>query len=136
MTSSLGSPYLPHVSRAAAAKQGLLGSPSQQQSQYGATPAWPGTPEGFPVVGATGPLTRVDAKRLQYVAKFQSRMFCLYEPLDKQAFDAVMQHITLGLFRVIKQEYHWLPEQKHYMVWLEWCQIYAVPGAPPADSLT
>ena len=94
---------------------------------------WPGTLDGFPVIGAGN---RPDLKQdelenidLQY--DFKSRMFELWDPTQKAEFDDVNDKMVNGWYRLLKRTDNWDDEHKHFRVWLEWAQVYGM--IPPKN---
>lgn len=90
---------------------------------------WPGTPDGFPVLSQPG--TRADLKQaeldnIDYRLDFKSRMFELWDAKQKEEFDDINDKILNNWYSQIHRADHWDEENKHYRVWLEWCQIYGV----------
>jgi hypothetical protein len=90
---------------------------------------WPGTPDGFPVLN--NPFAKQDLKQdeldnidLRY--DFKSRMFELWDPAHKADFDDVNDKIVNGWYRLLKRDNHWDEEHKHFIVWLEWAQVYGM----------
>lgn len=102
--------------------------------EHGGRLFWPGTADGFPVRAETPPLLHDEEyQQLATVLDYKSRMFCLWEPADKQAFDQVMDRIVNGWYMQHKRKDEWIPERQHYAVWLEWVQIY---GEQPTQKVS
>lgn len=90
---------------------------------------WPGTPDGFPVLAGNGlspNLKQEELDNIDYRLDFKSRMFELWDPVQKAEFDDVNDKILNNWYSEIKRADHWDEEKKHFRVWLEWCQIYGV----------
>lgn len=91
---------------------------------------WPGTVDGYPVRGPKPPdLKQGEVEDIPLTADFKSHMFELWEPTDKQFFDAVNDKITIGWYRLLKREDRWDDDKKHFRVWMEWLQIYGALNA-------
>jgi hypothetical protein len=65
-----------------------------------------------------------EMQQIALALDYKSQMFCLWKPDEKIAFDNVMDRIVNGWFMQHKREDTWDPEHNHYLVWLEWVQIY------------
>lgn len=104
------------------------GGPNTEHGNY---LFWPGTVDGFPVRSNQAPhLRQHELESLPLSLNFRSRMFRLWEPTDKRAFDQVMNCIINTWYREHKRYDTWVPEQQAYLVWLEWIQIYGeIPDA-------
>jgi hypothetical protein len=92
---------------------------------------WPGTPEGFPVLndgaGHYGAgIKKEELENLEYRLDFKSKMFELWDPKQKAEFDEINDRIINEWYSLRHRADHWDEENKHYRVWLEWCQIYGV----------
>ena len=90
---------------------------------------WPGTMEGFPVVGGGdvfSGLKQDEVENLELQYDFKSKMFALWNPTEKAEFDDINDRIINGWYRLLKRSDHWDEENKHYQVWLEWFQIYGM----------
>lgn len=61
---------------------------------------------------------------LQLGVVFGSKMFKLWEPADKVAFDKIKQRAEVGWYVIKKCEYHFVEAKEHYLVWMEWSQYY------------
>lgn len=94
---------------------------------------WPGTADGFPVVGPPGftpNLKQDEVDNLELVKDFHSKMFELWDPSQKAAFDEISDRLINGWYYLVKRADTWDEEHKHYRVWLEWFQVYGM--LPPA----
>lgn len=90
---------------------------------------WPGTPDGFPVLAGNGPppnLKQEEIEGIDYRLDFKSKMFELWDEAQKAEFEDIQDKILNKWYALQKRSDHWDDEQKHYRVWLEWCQIYGV----------
>ena len=90
---------------------------------------WPGTMDGFPVVGpssAFADLKQDEIENIDLQYDFKSRMFTLWDEKEKAEFDDVNDKIVNGWYRLLKRSDHWDDEKKHFRVWLEWFQIYGM----------
>lgn len=90
---------------------------------------WPGTMDGFPVIGGVGgpsDLKQEELENIDLQYDFKSKMFVLWEPEQKAEFDDINDKIVNGWYRLLKRSDHWDEENKHYRVWLEWFQIYGM----------
>lgn len=96
--------------------------------QHGDQPLhWPCTIDGFPVRGQLAPdLKQRETEDIALTYDFHSRMFELWDPIQKEEFDAVNDRIVNGWYRLLKRADNWDEDKKHYRVWLEWSQIYGV----------
>lgn len=106
---------------------------SEQSSEmHGGVLSFPGGPSGLPFLGDNASnLTKEERENLPVSTYFKSRMFKMWEPEDKKAFDDVMDHITSGWFYQRHRADNWVPEKQHYLVWLEWVQAYhTAPKGP------
>ncbi len=93
---------------------------------------WPGTPDGFPVIGGNNKpdLKQDEIENIEEQRDFKSKMFDLWDAEQKREFDAVSDRIINGWYRLLKRSDHWDEENKHYRVWLEWYQIYGMIPPP------
>ena len=106
-------------------------SDEQGGPEHGGLLHWPGTPNGnFPFRGEEVPnLKGREAEDIPLVLDYHSQMFRMWEPAEKLAFDKVMDRIVNGWFMQHKRFDNWISDQQHYVIWLEWVQIYGeVPG--------
>lgn len=89
---------------------------------------WPGTPDGFPVLTGSGTanLKQEELDNIDYRLDFKSKMFELWDAAQKAEFDDIQDKILNNWYGLQHRTDHWDEEQKHYRVWLEWCQIYGV----------
>lgn len=90
---------------------------------------WPGTMDGFPVVGPAAGMPDLKTEELEDIElqyDFKSKMFKLWVEQEKTEFDGINDKIVNGWYRLLKRSDHWDEENKHYMVWLEWCQVYGM----------
>jgi len=90
---------------------------------------WPGTVDGFPVLGPPGGsanLKQDEIENLDLQYDFKSRMFILWDEKDKAEFDDINDKIVNGWYRLLKRSDNWDDEHKHFRVWLEWFQIYGM----------
>lgn len=90
---------------------------------------WPGTMDGFPVasrIGHAPDLKQEEIENLDVRLDFRSKMFLLWEPEQKAEFDEINDKIVNGWYMLYKRSDHWDEENKHYRVWLEWCQVYGM----------
>lgn len=99
--------------------------------QHGNQPLhWPGTPDGFPFRGPMAPdLKQRETEDIPLVSDFKSRMFEMWDPVQKAEFDEINDKFLIGWYRLLKRSEHWDDEHKHYRIWMEWCQIYGAPSA-------
>lgn len=96
---------------------------------------WPGTLDGFPVIGPPGAaanLKQDELENLELRYDYRSKMFLLWEPEAKTEFDDVNDKIVNGWYRLLKRADVYDEENKHYRVWLEWAQIYGM--IPPRQQ--
>ena len=124
--SDLGKPYVPGLSLEAGLRSGIVAPVAEDAP--GSDAPWSGAYNGLPVVGATKPMTPVDLKRLQLTGQFKSRLFKMWDEADKREFDRVMQYATLGAYTVRRRHDRYDDKNNGYEFWLEWVQLYAVPG--------
>jgi hypothetical protein len=89
---------------------------------------WPGTMEGFPVVGAESRpnLKQEETENLDVRLDFKSKMFELWNPEQKAEFDDINDKIVNGWYMLQRRSDQWDDQNKHYRVWLEWCQVYGM----------
>lgn len=94
----------------------------------GAQLQWPGTPEGFPVIGTGIPsdLKKEELANIDHQFDFKSKMFELWDPQQKAEFDDINDKIVNNWYSQVHRSDHWDDEKKHFRVWLEWCQIYGL----------
>ena len=95
----------------------------------GANLLWPGTMDGFPVIGQPGVVPNLKQEELERAEErrdYKSRMFLLWEAEEKQAFDELLDRIINGWYRLLRRADTWDEEHKHYRVWIEWYQVYGV----------
>lgn len=98
---------------------------------------WPGTLDGFPVIGRPGTTADLKKEELENVElrfDYKSQLFCLWLPEEKSAFDDINDKIVNGWYRLVKRADVWDDEHKHYRVWLEWCQVYGVLPAKATNG--
>lgn len=97
----------------------------QGGSDHGGKLHWPGTPDGFPFRGAAAPhLKQDEVEQIRLALDYKSSMFRLWIPDEKAAFDVVMDRIANSWYMKNHREDKWNEEHQHYLVWLEWVQIY------------
>lgn len=89
---------------------------------------WPGTPDGFPVIGAGVPynIKKEELENIEHRLDFKSKMFELWDPVQKAEFDDINDKIVNEWYSRLHRSDHWDEEHKHFRVWLEWCQIYGL----------
>lgn len=90
---------------------------------------WPGTPEGFPVIappGAAPNLKQEEMENVDFRLDFKSKMFELWDAAQKAEFEDINDKIVNGWYMMQKRSDHWDEENKHFRVWLEWCQVYGM----------
>lgn len=90
---------------------------------------WPGTMDGFPVKSDGGlppDLKKEELESLDLQFDFKSKMFELWDPVQKAEFDDVNDKIMNGWYLRQHRTDHWDDEKKHYRVWLEWGQVYGM----------
>ena len=105
-------------------------SGGQQHSNYKLQ--WPGTLDGFPVIGNPNKpdLKQEELENIEEQRDFKSEMFTLWDPEQKRIFDQISDRIINGWYRLLKRSDHWDEEHKHYRVWLEWYQVYGMIPPP------
>jgi len=92
--------------------------------------SWPGTAAGFPFRGTVPDLRQTEFEQIEHVLDFHSRLFLLWDPVDKAVFDDVMDRISNGWFLERKRVDRWSDTHCGLIVWLEWVQIYGeIPTA-------
>ena len=97
--------------------------------------SWPGTLDGFPVIGRGGSTTDLkqeEMENLELCYQYKSQMFELWDPAQKAEFDDIHDKIVNGWYRPLKRSDVWDDEKKHYRVWLEWAQTYGI--IPPRKA--
>ncbi len=101
-----------------------LGGPQHGGDQLN----WPGTMEGFPVVGNgfRADLKQDELENIDLRFDYKSRMFDLWDEQQKQEFDDINDKIVNGWYRLLKRSDNWDDEKKHFRVWLEWAQVYGM----------
>lgn len=90
---------------------------------------WPGTMDGFPVIGPSGGMPDLKAEEVENLDlryDFKSKMFKLWVDAEKAEFDDINDKIVNGWYRLMKRSDHWNEQNNHYTVWLEWCQVYGM----------
>lgn len=89
---------------------------------------WPGTLDGFPVIGAghRPDLKQDELENIDLQYDFKSRMFELWDPTQKAEFDNINDKMVNGWYRLLKRTDNWDDEHKHFRVWLEWAQVYGM----------
>jgi len=89
---------------------------------------WPGTLDGFPVIGAghRPDLKQDELENIDLQYDFKSRMFELWDPTQKAEFDDINDKMVNGWYRLLKRTDNWDDEHKHFRVWLEWAQVYGM----------
>jgi hypothetical protein len=89
---------------------------------------WPGTLDGFPVIGAghRPDLKQDELENIDLQYDFKSRMFELWDPAQKAEFDNINDKMVNGWYRLLKRTDNWDDEHKHFRVWLEWAQVYGM----------
>lgn len=95
--------------------------------QHGGDPLiWGGDPANrLPFRGNFIPDLRKDEiDNLDLAIQFKSQMFELWDTGQKALFDKIKSAASVGWFVIKKCEYHFIPEQRHYAVWMEWEQYY------------
>lgn len=85
---------------------------------------WPGTMDGFPIIGDAANLNLKQEETAQIPLRldFHSKEFYMWDPESKKEFDLVMDRIVNGLYMQHQRENVRTPEGR--LVWLEWVQIY------------
>jgi hypothetical protein len=84
---------------------------------------WPGTMEGFPFRGDRAPdLHQEEFETIAHAMDYHSKLFELWKPEEKQAFDDVMDRIVNGWFMQHRRHDQWTDDG--LAVWLEWVQVY------------
>jgi len=93
---------------------------------------WPGTLDGFPVIGGRNKpdLKQEELENIEEQRDFKSQMFNLWDPDQKREFDSVSDRIINGWYRLLKRSDHWDEANNHYRVWLEWYQVYGMIPPP------
>lgn len=95
------------------------------ETEHGAPLHWPGTPSGFPYRGETAPLLKQkEVEEIDHALDYHSRLFRLWIPEEKEAFDAVMDRIVNGWYMQHRRTDREIPGEVAPAVWLEWVQIY------------
>ena len=110
---------------------GELGGPQHGDGKLN----WPGTMDGFPVLGQKGTtanLKQDELENLELRYDFKSRMFLLWDEKAKIDFDDVNDKIVNGWYRLLKRSDVYDEENQHYRVWLEWAQVYGM--IPPRQQ--
>lgn len=93
--------------------------------QHGGALHWPGLPSGIPFRGDTVPdLKQHELEALPLALDFKSGRFRLWVEEENAAFNDIMDKIANGWFMQHKRFEHFIPEEMHYVVFLEWVQIY------------
>lgn len=90
---------------------------------------WPGTLDGFPVLGQLGAEANIKQEELENAElrkDFKSRMFLLWDEKDKADFDDINDKIVNGWYLLLKRADVYDDQQKHYRVWIEWAQVYGM----------
>lgn len=93
---------------------------------------FPGTPEGFPVLGAPGSLRREESREIPLRLDYKQRRFRLGDPEDAAQFADVMDHIGAGLYLLYKRLDRWPDNEEAPIVHLEWYQVYG--EVPPSRA--
>jgi len=112
-------------------------------SEHGSNLHWPGTPDGFPFRGEVAPhLRQEEAEVMPLALDYKSKLFQLWVPEEKKAFDEVMDRIVNGWYMQHKRENIPVEDQILPAVWLEWVQVYGEtptgknPGAQNGNGVT
>lgn len=90
---------------------------------------WPGTLDGFPVLGGAGPrpdLKQEELENIDIQYDFKSRMFELWDTTQKAEYDNINDKIVNGWYRLLKRTDNWDEKNNHFRVWLEWAQVYGM----------
>lgn len=97
---------------------------------------WPGTSTGFPFRGEQAPMLRgIESDALVHTLDYHSRLFKLWEPEEKSAFDAIMDRIVNGWYMQHRRVDKDVDGHAEPAVWLEWVQIYGeLPAAKSPGS--
>lgn len=85
---------------------------------------FPGTVDGFPVMGPAQNLRDDEFQNLPLDLHFRSKLFKLWVEEDAREFAEVNQRICSGLYMEKVRHDQWIAEQQHYCVYLEWIQVY------------
>lgn len=85
---------------------------------------WPGTGDGFPVLGPAADTTKDEYDDIPLILNFRSRVFQLADEEQKAAFDVVQDRIVNGWYRLVKRTDRWPDTDAAPTVWLEWVEIY------------
>lgn len=87
---------------------------------------WPGTADGFPVLGNAANLKKEEFENLPLQLNFKSKMYELWDEAQKAEFDDINDKIVNGWYRLLKRVDTWQEEHKHYRAWMEWVQVYGM----------
>ncbi len=79
--------------------------------------AQPGTPPN---------LKQDEIENIDFRMDFKSKMFELWDEKQKAEFDDINDKMVNGWYMLQKRADHWDEENKHFRVWLEWCQVYGM----------
>jgi hypothetical protein len=103
---------------------GDLGGPAHGNDRL----HWPGTADGYPVRGNSLPpdLKKEELDSIDLQLDFKSKMFELWDPVQKAEFDDVNDKIVNGWYLQQRRNDNWDDEHKHFRVWLEWAQVYGM----------
>jgi hypothetical protein len=94
-------------------------------TEHGGRLHWPGTVDGFPYRGEQAPLLKQqEMENLPLALDYRSKLFELWKPEDKKAFDETMDRIVNGWYMQHRRKDIEVEGQAMPAVWLEWVQIY------------
>lgn len=96
---------------------------SRTQDDHGNQLNWPGTVDGYPVIGKPGAMMRTEETEdipLEYY--FGAEMLTL--PQDLARYIEIKDRITNGLWVQSREEVNYDPEAKEYNVLITWVEPY------------
>ncbi len=94
--------------------------------EHGGLLSWPGTIDGFPFRGANVPLLTPteQEERIETVPDFHAKKFRLWIEEENKEYQEVMDRIVKGWYVKLYRHEHWVEQEQHLLIYLEWAQMY------------
>lgn len=104
---------------------------TQDPDLHGDHLTWPGTADGFPVLGNYGGhLHQDEYEALALASTFNCDTFFTWDVESMVKFKQIMDYVHNGGFFVKKRMEQYDEEKKGWRLYVEWVQVY---GLPPRD---
>jgi len=108
-----------------------------QDSRYDGQLTWPGSQEGYPILGRAPEMMRQDEyEQITHACSFKCQMYRTWIPDEVAEYRWVMDRVANQLFILRANDRQWDAAKKGYHIWLEWAEVYGLaPNSTQVDPM-